>query len=441
MKPAYPHTFRFRRYAWQQLRRHKPAMVSLFVIGFMLIIALLAPYLATEKPWYVNYKGHHLFPAFTGKKNYVFTDPVTHQPETLAIALTDWRQLEKGKCIWAPVPYSPGRSDLVNAGFKGPGDAQMMRSKDGTPVAVSSRFRHWLGTGNKGEDLFSGMIHGTRISLSIGILSMLIASIIGIALGAAAGYYGDSGLQIRRGTAWLLLPGILFGWFYGFTLRTYAITDALKISFVSALAQIILSLVIFTAVIALFCLLALPLNRMRFFAKRIPVPVDSLVSRLIEILISLPKIILIITLAAIARRSMMNIILIIAFTSWTGIARLVRAELLRIRHLDYVQAARAAGLRSLRILWRHALPNALAPAIVTIAFGVASAILAESSLSFLNIGPEHTVTWGSLLGEGRNHFKAWWMILFPGLAIFITVTCYNLLGEGLRDALDPRMKN
>ena len=138
---------------------------------------------------------------------------------------------------------------------------------------------------------------------------------------------------------------------------------------------------------------------------------------------------------------MVNLMIIIGLTAWTGIARLTRAEFLRISTMEYIQAAKSLGISEFRIIFKHALPNALAPALVAIAFGVASAILIESSLSFLGIGvPPSTVTWGSLLNLGREQFTAWWLLVFPGLAIFITVTVYNLLGEGLRDAFDPKLK-
>jgi peptide/nickel transport system permease protein len=131
---------------------------------------------------------------------------------------------------------------------------------------------------------------------------------------------------------------------------------------------------------------------------------------------------------------------IIGFLSVPGVARLTRAEFIRSRSLDYVQSARALGLRDFRIIFRHILPNAISPVFVYVAFGIASAIVAESSLSFLGIGvPADTVTWGSLLSYARDDYSAWWMAVFPGLAIFITVAMYNLIGEGLREALNPKL--
>ena len=171
------------------------------------------------------------------------------------------------------------------------------------------------------------------------------------------------------------------------------------------------------------------------------IPSDMLLSRLIEIVVSLPLFILILAIAAISRPSLINLMIIIGFTNWTGIARLTRAEMLRIRHLEFIQSAEALGYSNFRIIFRHALPNAIAPALVSISFGIANAILIESALSFIGLGvPPDITTWGSLLNAGRSNFNAWWLVVFPGLFIFITVTVYNLIGEGLRDALDPKMK-
>jgi len=179
-----------------------------------------------------------------------------------------------------------------------------------------------------------------------------------------------------------------------------------------------------------------------FLNKKVYIPVDSIVSRLIEILNSLPILLLIITIAGLfTQKSLFLVMAIIGFTGWTGIARFTRAEFLRNRNMDYIAASRSLGFSEARIIFRHALPNSLGPVFVTIAFAIASAILAESALSFLGIGvPDDVVTWGSLLSQGREQHSAWWLVFFPGLAIFITVTVYNLIGEGLRDAMDPRLK-
>ena len=156
-----------------------------------------------------------------------------------------------------------------------------------------------------------------------------------------------------------------------------------------------------------------------------------------------PTLFLIISLMALLPRpSIFYIMVIIGLTHWTGVARLTRGEFLRIGGLDFVAAARALGLSPLRVVFRHMLPNALGPVLVTAAFGVAGAILIESALSFLGFGvPAPQASWGSVLHDARGNEKAlWWVTVFPGVLIFLTVTAYNLVGEGLRDALDPRLR-
>jgi peptide/nickel transport system permease protein len=168
--------------------------------------------------------------------------------------------------------------------------------------------------------------------------------------------------------------------------------------------------------------------------------VDIAVSRLIEVMICFPTFFLILTLAAlIQERSIFHVMVIIGVTSWTGVARLVRAEFLKHKNLDYTQAARALGIPTWRVLFIHILPNAIAPVLVSATFGIAAAILVESSLSFLGIGDLTVPSWGETLNAGRVEGKLW-LILAPGLAIFFVVTVFNLVGEGLRDALDPKLR-
>ena len=437
--------FSFKRYAWRQFRKNRPAMVSLWTLAVLALIAILSPLISNDKPLYAKYNGQHLFPAFSTKNSYMIEKP-DGTTEKIQLDIAKWKLLEYETVIWPPFTYAPGKTDAhnsyLNSDYKAPGANQQFMTKDRETIALPKRYWHWLGTGGNGEDLMAGLIHGTKISLMIGFVSMGIATLIGLILGALAGYFGDYNLTISRGGFWMTLLGLFLGFYYGFIVRGYALSDGLAAGGFPFIGQLLLSVLIFAAIAALFWLAAKPMRRVAWLGKQVNVPVDATTLRIIEILISIPQLILIIAMAAIAEEpSIINVMVIIGLTSWTGIARFTRAEFLRIRELEYIQAAQALGYSQRRIIFRHALPNSLAPALVAIAFGVASAILIESGLSFLGIGvPHDTVTWGSLLNLGREHFNAWWLVIFPGLCIFITVTAYNLIGEGLRDALDPRLK-
>jgi peptide/nickel transport system permease protein len=169
--------------------------------------------------------------------------------------------------------------------------------------------------------------------------------------------------------------------------------------------------------------------------------VDHLISRVIEILLTIPTFFLIISIIAFLPPSIYNIMVVIGLTGWTGVARFVRAEFLKLKGLDFILASRALGASHTRIIFLHMLPNAMAPVLVSAVFGIAGAILTESSLSFLGFGvPPPTPSWGDILSQSRDYIEfAWWLTTFPGVAIFLSITAYNLVGEGLRDAMDPKL--
>jgi peptide/nickel transport system permease protein len=240
-------------------------------------------------------------------------------------------------------PYDPGKTNV---------------SKKLTPPSSE----HLLGTDQLGRDVFSRMLYGSRISLSVGFVAVAISIIIGVFVGAIAGYYGK----------WA----------------------------------------------------------------------DAILMRFVDIMLCFPSFFLILTVVALLGPSMLNVMVVIGITSWMGTSRFVRAEFLSLRERDFVQAARALGMKDSRIIFRHILPNGLAPVFVTATLDVATAVLVEAGLSFLGFGVQPPApSWGNILTEGRTYiFDAWWLTVFPGLAILITVLSFNLLGEGLRDALDPRLR-
>ncbi len=171
--------------------------------------------------------------------------------------------------------------------------------------------------------------------------------------------------------------------------------------------------------------------------------IDTIIMRLVDIMLSIPTFFLILAVVALVEPSLINIMVVIGLTSWMGVTRLVRGQFLVLKESDYVIAARALGVPAYRIIFRHILPNAMAPVYVATILGIGAAVLVESALSYLGLGVQPpTPSWGNILTEGKANIEiAWWMTLFPGLAILVTVLGYNLLGEGLRDALDPRLKN
>ncbi len=171
-------------------------------------------------------------------------------------------------------------------------------------------------------------------------------------------------------------------------------------------------------------------------------PVDRIIMRFVDIMLCFPTFFLILAVIAFLQPSIWNIMIVIGVTSWMGVTRLVRAEFLSLRERDFVRAAVSQGAGDLRIIFLHVLPNAMAPILVAATLGVASAVLVESSLSFLGLGVQPPdPSWGNMLTAGKDNIEiAWWLSVFPGMAIFITVMGYNLLGEGIRDTLDPRLR-
>ena len=170
--------------------------------------------------------------------------------------------------------------------------------------------------------------------------------------------------------------------------------------------------------------------------------VDAVLMRIVDVVLSIPTFYLILMVIAFLGPNIMNVMVIIGLTSWTDVARLVRGEVLSLKEREFVQAAKVIGMKDVRIIMKHILPNAMGPILVVATLGIGGVILLESSLSFLGLGVQPpTPSWGNMLEEGKDHLTdAWWMVTFPGLAIFITVLGYYLLGQCMRDLLDPRLR-
>jgi peptide/nickel transport system permease protein len=407
---------------WRRFRKNRPAVWSLRVLYLLLFIAIFADFIANDKPIYCRIDGEDYFPVF---RQYAVDAGLSSWEARFVQA--DWRDLEYDRVIYPLIPYAAGTIDRRNMNARSPFEEQLVPSR---------RFHHWLGTDGIGRDIAAGMIRGTRVALSVGLVAMGIATLIGLCFGALAGYFGDHGLRVTRSGFWCNLLGLALGLFYGFQVRGFALREgALGWELLKSFGILLIFMLVFN-------MLARGLQRFPLFGKDFSFPADMLVMRLIEIINSIPGLLLILSVVAVVRRpSIFYVMIIIGAISWTSIAKFVRAELLRIRRAEYIEAARVLGYSHRRILFRHALPNAMTPVLITVAFGIAGAILLEASLSFLGIGlSAGSVTWGSLLSAARYNTSAWWLAVFPGLAIFVTVTIFNLLGEGLTEALEPSRK-
>ncbi len=358
------------------------ARVGLAWIGILVVFAVFAPFLANSQPLLLSENGQIRSPVLTtltvqdvvvlaaflavlvlwrmklsgGRKLLLVLAVIVLssalgasllQPPKLMIHEQYREQAAAGRFDWVifpPIPYSP---------------LDYLRDQGETGLQPPSA-QHWLGTEENGADVFSRMIHASRIALGIGFVATGIALFIGVIIGGLMGYFS----------------GIF----------------------------------------------------------------DIIGMRLVEIFEAVPTLFLLLTFVAFFGRSLYIMMVIIGITSWPGYARYVRAEFLKLRQQDYVQAAVAAGLPLRSILFRHMLPNGVAPVLVGASFGVASAILAEATLSFLGLGLVDAPSWGQMLNQAvRSSTFNWWMAAFPGGAIFLTVLAYNLIGDALRDAIDPHL--
>ena len=389
---------------WIQFKKNRVAYWSLWGLGFLFVLAITAPLIASGRPFIWDAGEGTTYPWFSSlfDRNY-FENPVDiffNLLLALSVPVTLLSLYRLKKIAAMGLDKRPRRArigselrvlvGLVLVVFTGVlfsphsepytqyWDQYETRAEEGNPVAatfppVPYMFRttgfkslekpsssHWLGVDESTRDVGVRLLYGTRISLTIGVIAVAIYVTIGIILGSLAG----------------------------------------------------------------------------FFAGK----VDIVIQRLIEIVMSIPALIIILVLVAFLEKpSIFHIMLVIGLVRWTGVARLVRGEFYRLRGQDFVTSAVALGYPTHRIIFKHILPNAMGPVLVAATFGVAGAILLESTLSFLGLGDLSAPSWGQTLSEGYSS-GAWHRILAPGFAIFITVSLLNLVGEGRRDALDPKMR-
>ena len=282
-----------------------------------------------------------------------------------------------------------------------------------------------LGTDDLGRDVFARMLQGAWVSLTVGFVAVGIAVIVGVFMGGLAGYYGQGGIRYDQILSLLLLlSGIIF-FFLGWVKLGCGLFGV--------------GIIIF--ILSLTARRAKGNHFMPGWLRKTAFSFDTLIMRMVDIMLCFPSFFLILTVVALLPASIYNIMIIIGLTSWMGTTRFVRAEFLSLREQDFVSAAKALGVGNFRIIFRHMMPNAIAPVLVSSTIGIATAILTEAGLSFLGFGvPPPYATWGNILSDGKRFiFDAPWLTFIPGVAILIVVLCFNLFGEGLKDALNPKL--
>lgn len=287
-----------------------------------------------------------------------------------------------------------------------------------------------LGTDDLGRDIFARMMQGAWVSLTVGFVAVGISVIIGIILGGIAGYYGT--LKIN-----FIHVLCLIAFFTSMIFLAAGQRDLALNSFLIALLFMAFSLIY-------YYLSARDRTNSKIFKFLFfdSFSVDTLIMRLVDIMLCFPSFFLILTIVAVLPASIYNIMIVIGLTSWMGTTRFVRAEFLSLREQDFVSAAKVMGISDISIIFRHMIPNAIAPVLVSATIGIAGAILIEAGLSFLGFGvPPPHATWGNILSEGKKFlFDAPWLTYIPGLSILTVVLSFNLFGEGLRDALNPKLR-
>lgn len=354
---------------WAQFRRHRLAMAGLFIFLLFLAVAVLGLALTTGEE-----------PAL---------DPsLVRLPEKLR------------------PPLSRAR-------------VEVLAPREIPPLGI-----YLMGTDELGRDVFSRMMQGAWVSLTVGFVAVGIAVGIGIALGGVAGYYGPKPIRVGPLLGWAGLLGS------GATVLAGAYGMAALLAGAAA---------------ALFLVSRVTGRKGGIWSRLFLAPwvsVDTLIMRLVDVMLCFPSFFLILTVVALLPASIYNIMAVIGLTSWMGTARFVRAEFMALREQDFVAAAKALGLSDARIIFRHLVPNAVAPVLVSATLGIAGAILTEAGLSFLGFGvPPPHATWGNILSDGKRFlFDAPWLTLIPGCAVLVVVLAFNLFGEGLREALNPRLR-
>lgn len=364
-----------------------------------LFIAVLAPYIATDKPLYCRYKGEHLFPAFTAA---ILVDGIRQPTASL-----DWNTLPIDHSIGALITYTPATIDPWHKN-KPPGQGG-----------------HCLGTDRHGRDVLAGLIHGFRFSAFTALISAILCCLLGLGFGSIGPLIASDLLCIRRKHLVAIILGAFIGIFYGLILPLHL--PAISRSTAAITAR---SLITITPPVVLVLLSnRFPFNN--WLERPSKVWPNTIISFLVNWLLAMPRLAIVLCFAAVLNPSMLTLILVIGLTGWASIARLARGEFLKQLQAGHMEAARAMGLTVWQISSHHIWPNIREVVLTALALSAAMAIITESSLSFIGIGlPADSISWGSIIAEIRYAPYSWWLVVFPGSVMLLTI--YSLLPQADR---------
>ncbi|MBK8670184.1 MAG: ABC transporter permease [Saprospiraceae bacterium] len=366
-------------------KRNTSFRLSVCVLGLYIAVAVMSPFLAGSKAWICYVNKHLLFPKW--------------QDKTPSIGSPDHNSI----CIYPIIPYDPLVTNIST-------DANLSPFSD--QPGKSWRNRHWLGTDKLGRDVLSGMIYGTVTALQIGLISIFFAFIIGVTLGILSAYFRDDGISLNMVQLMGVFLAFIMGLFFLYwELAMYTISQWTWIIMISCVLLLIYAIKL--------------LGRLKGI-KKYPIPFDMMMVKVIEIRKSFPSIFILLTLSSLfSFPSIWNIILIITILGWIDFARYARAETLSVKEENFIVSAKVLGYDAWRIMYKQILPNIMPTLLVVGCFSISSAILLESTLSFLGMGlPVEQVTWGRMMSEGRT-MQSWWLVVCPGLALFIIILCLN----------------
>ncbi|MCB0602023.1 MAG: ABC transporter permease [Saprospiraceae bacterium] len=388
----------------EQWLRKYPRWVR-WILGGWFSIALLVPFIANERGLMVRYQGQIYFPVF---HQWGVDRGIARHEDYLRYRLHELPQ-DYQVLIGPLVPYRAETLDAANSNY---------RSPFGVQESASWYYRHWLGTDQLGRDALAGLLYGARTAWWVGMLATALSVILGLFFGLLAGYYGNDRSSVSRAS--VVAGGLL-------------VVFALILNI--GRTHHTVSFLVFCSWWALFIAAGLLLysgfRRVPYLREKMVIPFDRLFLAVIGWFKSLPGLVVVMAVLPLFKNNgIWSLALLIGLFRWPLIGQYVRAEVLRIRHLPFMESVRLLGLSDGKILIKHALPNVWPPVIVNAAFGVGAAVAVESALSFLGLGLGlDQVTWGTMMNVGRNYFPAWWLTFFPGLALFMVVYVCNVLGD------------